>query len=608
MEFEQKIKEAIAKAINVKTEEILLEKPKQEFGDYTFPCFSLAKKLGKAPVEIAKEIESKLKARFPDGIEKIHVIGPYINFFIDKKLVLSETINEILKKGKHYGSSLEGKNKTALIEHTSLNPNSSPHMGRVRNAIIGDILARVLKFNGYKTDVHFFVNDVSKQIAFMLLEFKGTENFDDLLGLYIKMNKKLEKDPGIEKKVFDMLKKIEKQDKKIIINLNKLVSIAIKGQQDILGKIGIFYDSFDHESKYLKDNILKNIITRIKNKAKTFEDAEGRLILDQSDVPGLDKQMKKTLLVLTRGSESGKTYLYVVRDIAYHIDKSKEGKNVNVVVLGEDHKLYFQQLAAVLKLLKIPVPRVVHYSFTLIREQDNVKKMSTRKGDVVLLSNFIQEAVKKAEQEIKKRARDEKLDLDFVSKAIAIGAIRYSIARVEIDKNVIFDWHEALNFEGNSSPYLQYSYVRASSILKKIKQFTKETIEIQDKNVKQSIKEDKTRSHRKNKDKKQKHIPISITLKNLDVKEIQNLDAKEYALVKELERFPEIVSTSLKQLKPNLLCNYAYSLSTCFNDFYESCPVLGSLEKKQRILLVMAFKQVMANCLDVLGIPVVEEM
>jgi arginyl-tRNA synthetase len=588
MDFEVEIKELIAKSTLLKKDEIVIEKPKEgNFGDYAFPCFLLSREMKKNPVQIAKELAPKMK--LPKEIEKVQAIGPYLNFYINKKYLLSKIINAVLKNKERYGSQLQGKGKTSLIEHTSLNPNSSPHMGRVRNAITGDIITRILKFQGYKTETHFFVNDTSKQIALMLLDFKGKETFGDLLSLYVKMNEKLKEDPELEKKVFEILEKTEHEDKKTTSKLKKLMKIATEGQRDILKKIGIEFDYFDFESKYVKEKVLHSIVEKLKHKAHVFEDADGRLVLDQSGTEyHFEDKMKKSVLVLTRGSDAGKTYLYVVRDIAYHIDKASRKKDLNILVLGEDHKLYYQQLCAALELLKIPCPRVIHYSFTLIKEEDKVKKMATRKGDVVLLSELLEKLKNKAKEEIKSRAREKQVNLEKVSDAIAIGAIRYSIAKVELDKNVIFDLEEALNIAGNSAPYLQYSYVRASNILSKVKKFNKDEIEIDTKKTKKKSSE--------------------ILFDSVNEREIKSFDIKEFSLAKDLANFQEIITKSTRDLKPHYLCNYAYNLAKNFNDFYENCDVLKSEEKKQRILLVMAFKQVMENCLTILGIPIIEEM
>ncbi|MEM4215298.1 MAG: arginine--tRNA ligase [Candidatus Pacearchaeota archaeon] len=563
MEVEYKLKEVLKKITGLK--EISLEIPKPEFGDYAFACFSLAREQKKNPNNVAKELVEKLQSQLPKEISKIEAVNGYINFSVDKSNFLKAVIEKILKDKEKFGSlNLKGK---ALIEHTSINPNASPHVGRIRNAIIGDILARLLRFHGYKTEVHYYVNDVSKQMALLVLGSKGNETFDDLLKLYVEMSKKMESDPEIEKKVFEILEKIEKKDKETIAKLNRLVKIAIEGQRNILAKLGIFYDSFDYESKYLEKGKLKDVLKQFEKTKRLEKDVEGRYVLNQSNMKWqFEKEMKSPILVLTRSDGTG---LYVLRDIAYTIDKMKKAP-VNIIVLGEDHKLYFKQLTAALELLGYNAPRVVHYSFILLKTKKGVKKMSTRRGEIILVSDFVEEAIKKAEKEIKKRKRENKIDLKKVAEAIAIGAIRYSIAKVEQDKGILFDWNEALNFEGNSGPYLQYVYARASNILKKLEE------------------------------KKGK-------LKEASYNDIND---KEYTLAKELSLFPEIAKISLEQLKPYLLCNYAYKLAQLFNDFYESCPVINAEAgiKERRVSLVRATKQVLANVLNIIGVPVLEAM
>lgn len=559
MEIENKIKEAISKITKLKNVE--LEIPKQAFGDYAFTCFNLAKEQKKNPNVIAKELVEKLKAKLPE-IAKIEVVGGYINFFVDKSNFFQATIAKILEEKEKFGSlNLKGN---ALIEHTSINPNASPHVGRIRNAIIGDILARLLKFQGYKTEVHYYVNDVSKQMALLLLNSKGNETFDDLLNVYVRASKEMEDNPEIEKKVFEILRKIESKDKETITKLQKLVKTAVEGQKEILAQLGIFYDSFDYESIYLEKNRLKEILKRLEKTKRLEKDFEGRYVLDQSNMKwNFEKEMKSPVLVLTRSDGTG---LYPLRDIAYTIDKLKIAP-VNIIVLGEDQKLYFKQLSAALELLGYIAPRVVHYSHILLATKKGAKKMATRKGEVILVSDFIKEAIKKAEQEIKKRKRENKVNLKKVSEAVGIGAVRYSIAKVEQNKSIVFDWQEALNFEGNSAPYLQYSCARASSILKKVGEVKgKATYE--------------------------------------------NIDDKEYFLVKELASFTETAKDALNQLRPHLLCNYAYKLAQAFNDFYESCPVINAKAgiKERRIMLVKATKQVLSNVLNLIGVPLLEAM
>jgi len=541
---------------NLKVNEEEIEKKLEipyflEYGDYAFPCYILASKLKKSPVEIAEELAKKLEGKIK-GIKEIKAINGYLNFYIDENKNAEKIINQILKEKEKYGYGGE-KGKIAL-EHTSLNPNSSPHVGRARNSIIGDSLKRILEFKGFNVETYYYVNDVSKQIAMMALDFKGKETFKDLLNLYIKINKKIEENPELEKKVFDLLEKFEKGNKEVRKKFRKIVDIAVKGQRKILEEFGIKFDKFDYESSYIKDS--KKILDEFKKTGRLFMDEQGRFVLNEENY-GLEKKMKTPVLVLARSNGTG---LYPLRDIAYTLDKINRCEKT-YIVLGEDQKLYFEQIKVALKILNKPSPEVIHYSYVLIEENGEASKMSTRKGDVVLLEDFMKEAVEKAKQEIKKR----KTYGD--AKKIGYGAVKYAIIKNDPNRNIIFNWENALSFEGNSGPYLQYSYARASSILKKIKSKVKKI-------------------------------------------KIENLNKYEINLVKKLQDFPSVVNQAYNHLNPSLIANYSFELCQIFNEFYHSCPVINAekTDKEKRIALVEAFRIVIKISLNLLGIEVMEEM
>jgi len=526
--------------------------PNPELGDYALPCFPLAKIYKKNPAEIAEELARKIQLN--NIINKIEVKGPYLNFFVNKIFLTKKILLEIIKN-KDYGSLNLGKDKKILVEHTSINPNASPHVGRSRNALIGDSIVRILKFQNYKVETHYLVNDIGKQIAMLVLGAEGKKNitFDDLLDLYVKINKKVEKNPELEKKVFDLLSKLEKNDKVVKNKFKKIVDTCVKGQSKIFSELNIEYDKFDYESDYLWSKKTDEILEMLEKTKRLFKDEDGRQVLNQE---GFDLAMKSPVLVLTRADG---TSLYPLRDLAYHIDKKKED---NIIILGEDHKLYHQQIKAALSLIKHKAPRAVHYSFILLQEG----KMSTRKGNLVLLTDFMREALEKSKKEIEKRHGKVKEDN---AKKIAYGAIKYAILKVSAEKNVIFNWEQALNFEGDSGPYLQYAYARICSILKK---------------------------HKKKIDDK---IDFSLLKKEAEVE-----------LIKLLGKFPEIVKSATEQLKPHLIASYIYMLSSQFSLFYSACPVLKAEEniKKARLVLIECTKRVLENGLNLLGIEVLEKM
>jgi len=551
--MKQIITNLLQKKLKIKKQEIenLIEiPPNSEMGDYAFPCFVLSKKLKQNPNKIAESFAQEIK--LPKEIEKIESKGPYINFFLNKKILAENTISKILNQGNKFGSFDIGKGEKALIEHTSINPNASPHVGRARNAIIGDSIVRILKFLNYKTEVHYYINDVSKQIAMLVLAEADKLKFEDMLKKYSEISKKVEKSKKLEQEVFTLLKKFEKGNKIINKKFKKITETCVKGQVKIISELGIKYNSFDYESSYINES--KKILEKLNKTKKLFKDKEGRFVLNQSGT-SVEKKMKSPVLVLTRSDGTG---LYPLRDIAYTIDKIKKSKN-NIIILGEDQKLYFQQISEALKLLNIKSPKVVHYSFILLTKKGKLKKMSTRKGDIVLLEDFIKESISKAEQEIKKRKTKGN------ARKIGIGAVRYAILKITPNKSILFNLEDALNFEGDTGPYLQYSYARASSILRKAKT------------------------------KKKKF-------------KINKLEKEEFNLVKKLSEFPEIVSKAYTNLNPAVIANYSYQLAQIFNEFYHACPVINSKKKFFRLSLLKIFRQTLKNSLYLLGIDVIEKM
>ncbi len=561
-----KIQEEIIKSISkvLGTKDIELEiPPNPELGDFAVHCYKLAGKLKKNAKDIADILIKSKKSEF---VQDIKQIGPYVNFFVNKKNLVKSILKQILIQREKFGSSEIGKKKKILIEHTSINPNASPHVGRARNAIIGDSITRILRFNGYTVEVHYFVNDVGKQIAMLVLGCRNKKvTFDKLLDIYVEINEKAENNPESEKEVFALLSRLEAGDKETVKSFKSVVDVCIKGQVDIFSMLDINYDVFDYESKYLWSRETEKIIERIKKTGKLFTDEENREVVN---LEGFNLGIESPVLVLTRAD---KTSLYPLRDIAYTIEKISMNADRNILILGEDQKLYFQQIKAVLDILGFAAPEVVHYSFVLLQDSDDgtAEKMSTREGNVVLLEDFLREAVEKAESEVIKRVHVDEKEAKKIALLIANSAIKYSILKVSPEKNVIFNLPRALSFEGDTGPYLLYAHVRMCSILEK---FGKE-------------------------------IPAKADFGLLS-------SAHEIELIKILGDFPAVVEKAMNQLRPHLIANYLYSLSQRFSEFYHNCPVLGEEVNlsNARIVLVYCARYVLANGLKLMGIEQVDRM
>jgi len=554
--YRQTIIDAVKKLIPV-DEIALTVPPGPEFGDFSIPCFPFAAVLRKSPAAIAADLKDKIGDL--DFVDRIETVGGYLNFFLDRETVIRDTLNEIRSKGSSYGSSGRGRGKKALVEHTSINPNASPHVGRARNALIGDSIVRLLRFEGYDVCVHYFVNDVGKQIAMLVLGAEGREDvtFDDLLGIYVDINNRIKDDPDLEDRVFRLLNKLENGDSETIERFKRIVDICIKGQTRILGELGIKYDVFKHESDYVAGGITNEILRRLEATGRLERDSEGRLVLN---LEGYNLPSRSPYVVLTRADG---TSLYPLRDIAYSIDKVSTQSDVNIVVLGEDQKLYHQQVSAALDLLGYKAPVSVHYSFVLLPDG----KMSTRQGNVVLLEDFMREAVAKAAEEMAKRHGDVHLD---TARAVAYGAVKYAILKVANERNVTFDWGSALSFEGDTGPYLQYCHARINSILRRVGG----------------------------------ELPSAVDFSVLG-------EDIEYELVKELAEFPSAVAKAVAEFSPHVVANSVYRVAKAFSTFYNQCPVLNADNPKvrdARLLLCASVKQVLGNGMSLLGIDPVESM
>ena len=550
------IADLIVKSSEFSKEQILpnLETPAQDKGDVALPCFKYSKDLHLAPNVIAQNLASKIA---DENLLKIESIGGFLNFTFKPDFLAKTLMQNLLINQKDVADFFGMQDKKVLIEHTSINPNASPHIGRARNALIGDSLVRVFKFLGWQTDVHYFVNDVGKQIAMLVYATKGQDvSFEDLLQIYIDVNEEAKTNPEIEKNVFELLNKFEKGDKETIAEFNKVVGICIKGQTAIFDELNIKWDKFDYESQYIHNHTTEKVLNELKKSPKLFEDENGRLVLDQR---GEDIGIDEPMLVVTR---QDKTSLYALRDICYSIDKANSGADRNILVLGEDQKVYFQQISAAMRLLGAKPAEVVNYSFVLLPDG----KMSTRQGRVVLLADFMREAREKADAII-----TEKRGISDIEKAkiIGYGALKYSILKCSPEKNVLFDWNNALNFNGDSSLYSQYNYARIQSILNKAER---------------------------------DYSNADYTLLTTN---------EEINLIKQLYNFPTVLCSTYKNLNPSFIANYVFNLTTKFSQFYSTQNILNltNLElKKARLNLISKTAEAIKNSLYLLGIDVLNQL
>lgn len=533
--------------------------PKEGMGDYCLPCFKVKVNDLKDPHEKAQYILNKLNID-NEVISNAFVIGPYLNFNINKQTLSKSILERIESLKEKYGSTNEGIGKSLLIEHTSINPNASPHIGRSRNSIIGDFLVHLYKFNGYEIDREYFINDIGKQIAMLLIAVKkysdiNSVTFDEMLSLYIKINDEAKKNESIEKEVFKYLNELENGNDIVRNEFKSITDICVEGQKKIFDKMDIHWDTFTHESDFVFGHITKTILDKINEKGRLKEDENGRLYVD---LTGYNIPTKTPVLVLTR---EDKTSLYPLRDIAYTMYKMNKNKDVNLIVLGEDQKVYMEQISAVMDILGYTSPKLISYSFVLL----NGDKMATREGKVVLLEDFIDATISKLKSNFNQRGT-ELSDNEYLS--LASSCIKYNMLNISRGKNINFNLDDATNFTGNSAIYILYNYVRIKSILKK-----------------DNFKKD---------------------YKNLILK-----TKTEEQIVKKLYDFEDAVKETVKTSESSIIAKYLNDLCGLFSKYYEETSILkeeNSDLKNSRLLLLDSVRIVIENGTNILGIKTVDKL
>lgn len=533
--------------------------PKEGMGDYCLPCFKIKIDNLNNPNEKANYILEHLTFD-KNIILDAFVVGPYLNFNINKESLGKIVLEKIENLSDKYGSTNEGIGKSLLIEHTSINPNASPHIGRSRNSIIGDFLVHLYKFNGYDIDREYFVNDIGKQIAMLLIAVKkysdiNSVTFDEMLSLYIKINDEAKEDENIEKEVFKYLNELENGNDIVRNEFKSITDICVEGQKKIFDKMDIHWDTFTHESDFVFGHITKTILDKIAEKGRLKEDENGRLYVD---LTGYNIPTKTPVLILTR---EDKTSLYPLRDIAYTMYKMNKNKDVNLIVLGEDQKVYMEQISAVMDILGYSSPKLISYSFVLL----NGDKMATREGKVVLLEDFINATIDKLKNSFSERGTELTND-EYLS--LASSCIKYNMLNINRGKNINFNLDDTTNFTGNSAIYILYNYVRIKSILNK--------------------------------------CDLNKNYDNLILK-----TKTEEQIIKKLYDFEDTVKETVKTNESVIITKYLNDLCGLFSKYYEETSILKEENndlKNSRLLLLDAVRIIIENGTNILGIKTVDKL
>ena len=574
----QKIKNLLQKAVKeLQKEEVLpkfeipeikIEHPREKiYGDYaTNIAIVIARKAGKNPMEIGEIIKSKVKSQKSKVFDEIETAKPgFINFFLSKKALIKE-LKRALKEKERYGSSKIGRGEKVIVDYSSVNIAKPFGVGHLRSTIIGQAVYNIYRFLGYKTIGDNHLGDWGAQFGKLIAAIKrwkkGNTNLSikELEELYVKFHKEAEGNPDLIEEGREWFKKLEKGDKEARRIWRNCIETSLKEFKRIYNLLGVKIDYALGESFY--EPFLEEVIKEAENKG-IAKKSRGALVIEYPKSP-----LPPAMLLKSDGATT-----YFTRDLAaikYRIERWKP--RLIIYEVGAEQRLHFRQLFKAVEMLGWVKPKrtkFVHIAHGLYRTKTG--KFSTRRGQVIHLEEVLNEAILRAKEVIEKSGRGlPKKEKERIAKTVGIGAVKYNDLSEQPSKDIIFDWGKILNLKGNSGPYLQYTYARAQSVLKKAK--TK-----------------------------------------IDARKIKAapINKEEEGILRESYKFPEIIQEAAENFSPNIICNFIFQLSQKYNLFYDLHPIIKAkdVDKKNfRLALTLAVSQIVKTGLSLLGISTPEKM
>ncbi|MBC6976602.1 arginine--tRNA ligase [Streptococcus cristatus] len=537
----------------------LLEQPKSsDLGDIAFPAFSLAKVERKAPQAIAADIAEKID---PSHFEKVVATGPYVNFFLNKAKISDQVIKEVIKEGADYGQQNEGQGGNITIDLSSPNIAKPFSVGHLRSTVIGDALSNIFRKMGYNTIKINHLGDWGKQFGLLMVAYKKWGNkeaveanpIDELLQLYVRINAEIENDPALDEEGRLWFKKLEDGDPEAtelwqwfrdesLVEFNRIYEL-LSVEFDSLNGEAFYNDKMDEAVKILEDKGL-------------LKESKGASIVDLDDVNLPPAMIKKS---------DGAT-LYITRDIATAMYRARTYNFVkNVYVVGQEQSNHFRQLKAVLKKMGFDwSDDMIHVDFGLVTK--NRQKLSTRKGNIILLEPTLQEAISRAKAQIEEKNPNLE-NKEAVAHAVGVGAVKFYDLKTDRRNGYDFDLEAMVSFEGETGPYVQYAYARIQSILRK-----------------------------------------ADFKPSLDVNYNLN-DAESWEIIKLLQDFARVVKRAADNFEPSLIAKYAISLAQAFNKYYAHTRILDeNSERDSRLALSYTTAVVLKEALRMLGVEAPEKM
>ncbi|MEA4816119.1 MAG: arginine--tRNA ligase [Lachnospiraceae bacterium] len=534
--------------------------PDPNMGDYAFPCFKLAKVLKKAPAIIADELSGKIEAS--ELFEKTEVKGAYINFFTNKKAFVKDVFSRVVLLGEDFGSSDMGEGKTVVVDFSSPNIAKPFHVGHLRSTVIGNAICNIYKKLGYKVVGINHLGDWGTQFGKLIVAYKLWGNdkeiensgISELMRLYVKFHDEVETTPSLNDDARSYFVKMQEGDSEALGLWKWFYDISIKEFNRVYNMLGVNFDAFTGESFY--NDKMDAIVSELKEKKLLVED-DGAMI-----VPLDEEKMPPCLIIRSDGGT-----LYATRDITAAIYRKKTYDFCKCIYLTAlDQNLHFAQWFEVIRKMGYAWYKdLYHVPFGLVSLESG--KLSTRKGNVVLMEELLNEAVSETLKIINEK-NPELEDKYNVAKQVGIGAVIFNDLYNGRIKDVVFSWSRMLNFDGETGPYVQYTHARACSILKK----------------------------------------ADSSFKDVDFSLLS--DSASIEIAKLIDSYPDKIKEAAEKHEPSIITRRLVDIAQAFNRFYHDNPILNSDEnlKCARLLVVSAVKTTLSSGLSILGIKAPEQM
>ncbi|GGH21926.1 arginine--tRNA ligase [Paenibacillus segetis] len=561
---------ALIEDISTEDMMLMLEYPaKSEMGDISLPCFSLSKLLRKAPVQIAEQLKEQINIT---AVERMESVSGYLNFYINQEQFAKTVISDILNKGERYGSRDIGQGRTIVIDYSSPNIAKPFHVGHLRSTVIGNALYQIYSFLGYKCVGVNHLGDWGTQFGKLIVAYQRWGNaedierdaIDELFRLYVKFHQEVEKDSALDDEARAWFVKMEQGDSEALHLWNWFIDISMKEFQKIYDLLDVRFDSYAGESFY--NDKMDPVIQQLKEQNLLEEDQGAWLVrLDSFNMaPALMLKKDGSSLYHTRDVTAA-----IYRQETYHFDKA-------IYVTDYSQNLHFQQWFKIIELMDYPWAKdLVHVPFGRVSLEGS--GFSTRKGNVIKLEDLLQQAILKIKEIIE--AKNPNLDnKEEIAKQVGVGAVIFNDLSGNRIKDIVFSWEEALSFEGETGPYVQYTHARACSVLRKAIDSAEGTLPRGQSNV------------------------------DYDPALLHN--ETEFNLLKALSLFPETIELALVKLEPSLISRYLVDLAQAFNRFYHDSPILVEelALRNVRLALVQAVKITLQNGLRLIGLQAPEKI